>query len=288
MKLSVALLVTLGCISTTEANDCNANWADSYGDNCQKYADNDWCSPTGGYGSEWRAGWGTIEKYAVDGKDAFVCPQCGCGNTEKTGWEAEELWVEDVGQCADVSGNTITTNFNYRITDLLQGQRPTAGNRQECFAKCDAMNKDVPLQGCVWDPWSYDKNCIMYTVEAYKGQIAQGSGSTGGVNYYCYFRKAVLENNNRGCWTECNGKQGPCLFCGAKGMCCTRKAGWTDFSNGCENTFGGKYNHACGLPDDYKIDCSDAGQGEPVAQRLALIVKCYKEQMEALKQQLAG
>ena len=40
--------------------------------------------------------------------------------------------------------------------------------------------------------------------------------------------------------------------------------------------------------DDYKIDCSDAGQGEPVAQRLALIVKCYKEQMEALKQQLAG
>ena len=62
---------------------------------------------------------------------------------------------------------------------------------------------------------------------------------------------AVLENNNRGCWGECNGKQGPCLFCGAYGMCCTRKAGWTDFSNGCENTFGGKYNHACGLPGHY-------------------------------------
>ena len=110
------------------------------------------------------------------------------------GWEAEELWVEDVGQCADVNGNTITTNFNYRIKDLVAGQRPeaTAGNRQECFAKCDAMNKDVPLQGCVWDPWSYDKNCIMYTVEAYKGQIAKGSGSTGTVNYYCYFRKGNL------------------------------------------------------------------------------------------------
>ena len=66
-------------------SDCNANWADSFGDNCQKYADKDWCSPTGGYGSEWRAGWGTIENYAVDGKSAFVCPQCGCGNTEKTG-----------------------------------------------------------------------------------------------------------------------------------------------------------------------------------------------------------
>ena len=66
-----------------------------------------------------------------------------------------------------------------------------------------------------------------------------------------FFILAVLENNNRGCWTECNGKQGPCLFCGAKGMCCTRKAGWTDFSNGCENTFGGKYNHACGLPGHY-------------------------------------
>ena len=135
---------------------------------------------------------------------------------------------------------------------------------------------------------------------------------------------AVLENNNRGCWGECNGKQGPCLFCGAYGMCCTRKAGWTDFSNGCENTFGGKYNHACGLPghyfdrfyrttmklfivfvfffiifmfcklcflnfiDDYEIECSDVGQGQPVAQRLELIVKCYKAEMQTLKQELAG
>jgi len=293
MKLSVALMATLGCISMTKANDCNADWADSFGNNCQKWADKGWCSPTGGYGIEWNAGWGKIENYAKDGQDAFVCPQCGCGK-EKTGWEAEERWVEDVGQCADVNGKTIGTTFNYRITDLVQGQRPeaTAGNRQECFAKCDAMNKVVPLQGCTWNPWGVQKNCIMYTVDAYKGRIAKGSGSTaneyGSVNYYCYFRKAVLENNNRGCWGECNGKQGPCLFCGAYGMCCTRKAGWTDFSNGCENTFGGKYNHACGLPDDYEIECSDVGQGQPVAQRLELIVKCYKAEMQTLKQELAG
>jgi len=293
MKLSVVLMATLGCISMTKANDCNADWTDSFGNNCQKWADKAWCSPTGGYGIEWNAGWGKIENYAKDGQDAFVCPQCGCGK-EKTGWEAEERWVEDVGQCADVNGKTIGTTFNYRITDLVQGQRPeaTAGNRQECFAKCDAMNKVVPLQGCTWNPWGVQKNCIMYTVDAYKGRIAKGSGSTaneyGSVNYYCYFRKAVLENNNRGCWGECNGKQGPCLFCGAYGMCCTRKAGWTDFSNGCENTFGGKYNHACGLPDDYEIECSDVGQGQPVAQRLELIVKCYKAEMQTLKQELAG
>ena len=114
------------------------------------------------------------------------------------GWEAEERWVEDVGQCADVNGKTIGTTFNYRITDLVQGQRPeaTAGNRQECFAKCDAMNKVVPLQGCTWNPWGVQKNCIMYTVDAYKGRIAKGSGSTaneyGSVNYYCYFRKGNL------------------------------------------------------------------------------------------------
>ena len=55
----------------------------------------------------------------------------------------------------------------------------------------------------------------------------------------------ILENEdpdilNKGldCYRHCQD-QGPCEWCGKKGMCCTRYAGWKDIRNGCDGTFGG-------------------------------------------------
>ena len=61
---------------------CNPDFVDSYGFNCEDYAI-DYCTECGGYGRDWPEGEGeTFEKYANDGEDATVCPQCGCqGNS---------------------------------------------------------------------------------------------------------------------------------------------------------------------------------------------------------------
>ena len=54
-----------------------------------------------------------------------------------------------------------------------------------------------------------------------------------------------LTNTGVDCLGRCGMKQGPCEWCGPKGMCCTRKVGWTDTSNGCDGTFGGLTTHEC-------------------------------------------
>ena len=51
--------------------------------------------------------------------------------------------------------------------------------------------------------------------------------------------------------SQCGDKQGPCLWCGSDGMCCTKKSDWTDASNGCDGTFGGLTQHECVLPRKY-------------------------------------
>ena len=57
----------------------------------------------------------------------------------------------------------------------------------------------------------------------------------------------ALQNKGKNCWSHCNGQQGPCSWCGTEGMCCTKKPGWTDTSNGCDGTFGGLTGHKCFL-----------------------------------------
>lgn len=47
------------------------------------------------------------------------------------------------------------------------------------------------------------------------------------------------------CLIHCNNRQGLCVWCGSGGMCCTKKPGWLDTSNGCDGTFGGESKHEC-------------------------------------------
>lgn len=39
---------------------------------------NEWCDPSGGYGSKWKDKWGTFEERSKNGQNANFCPQCGC------------------------------------------------------------------------------------------------------------------------------------------------------------------------------------------------------------------
>ena len=58
---------------------------------------------------------------------------------------------------------------------------------------------------------------------------------------------APIQNEGMNCWKHCQKRQGPCSWCGAQGMCCTQKPGWSDMSNGCDGTFGGRKAHECAL-----------------------------------------
>ena len=56
---------------------------------------------------------------------------------------------------------------------------------------------------------------------------------------------ADAENTGKDCWYECGEKQGPCEWCGSMNLCCTQKVDWTDYSNGCDGTIGGRTTHQC-------------------------------------------
>ena len=63
---------------------------------------------------------------------------------------------------------------------------------------------------------------------------------------YYFHVLATLQNEGVDCWLKCGG-QGLCSWCGTRGMCCTKKPGWLDYSNGCDGTFGGPTQHECVL-----------------------------------------
>ena len=69
------------------------------------------------------------------------------------------------------------------------------------------------------------------------------------LTYLIYYQTPTLELQNTGedCWHHCDSKQGPCSWCGTRGMCC--KNGWHDISNGCDGTFGGISMHECVLKE---------------------------------------
>jgi len=68
------------------------------------------------------------------------------------------------------------------------------------------------------------------------------NGSIGGGGYHACVSAATLLNPGANCWKGCNGKQGPCAWCGT-GLCC--RIGWHDRRNGCNGYIGGAGYHAC-------------------------------------------
>jgi len=61
-------------------------WADAKGNDCEDYAEGEFCTRHGGYGDAWLDEWGTFEDAAYDGKSAKqVCCFCGGGLREAAG-----------------------------------------------------------------------------------------------------------------------------------------------------------------------------------------------------------
>lgn len=68
-------------------------WEDSKGNDCEDYAEGEWCTRRGGYGDAWLDEWGTFEDRATKGKSAKeVC--CICGGGFNKDEEAEEASKE--------------------------------------------------------------------------------------------------------------------------------------------------------------------------------------------------
>ena len=60
---------------------------------------------------------------------------------------------------------------------------------------------------------------------------------------FSYFSELI--NDGKDCWANCGNQQGPCNWCGSKGVCC--RVDWSDTSNGCDGTIGGNNIHECVL-----------------------------------------
>lgn len=55
-------------------------WKDAKGNDCEDYAEGEWCNRHGGYGDAWLDEWGSFEDVATNGKSAKdVCCVCGGG-----------------------------------------------------------------------------------------------------------------------------------------------------------------------------------------------------------------
>ena len=60
-----------------------------------------------------------------------------------------------------------------------------------------------------------------------------------------YFFIVGVSNEGEECYEKCRNNQGPCEWCGSKGVCCTQKIGWNDTSKGCDGEIGGTTVHEC-------------------------------------------
>jgi len=59
-------------------------WADKKGNDCEDYAEGQWCNRHGGYGDAWLDDWGKFEDVANKGKTALqVCCVCGGGQRKE-------------------------------------------------------------------------------------------------------------------------------------------------------------------------------------------------------------
>jgi len=133
---------------------------------------------------------------------------------------------------------------------------------RDCRHRCDidpsCTGYVMPNSYVDWRYWRQFPNWC----ETYTSLGVTGDGSSNKHGYKCHAKipdekndayisnidpKDGLLNKGKDCWSHCNGSQGPCLWCGNFGYCCTQKPGWTDVSNGCDGSIGGQTGHECSL-----------------------------------------
>jgi len=57
---------------------CDPSWTSRTGKTCKDYEVNNWCTKDGNYGTGWEETFKDFDYWALNGRSALVCPQCGC------------------------------------------------------------------------------------------------------------------------------------------------------------------------------------------------------------------
>jgi len=142
---------------------CNADFIDKWGDNCQRYGDNNWCNSTGGYGDNWKQDWGKFEDYTTDqGENARLCPQCGC--SDACIWAEWQDWSTCSLTCGDGRRNRVRMKYKmeqlggYCDSDKNPQVESVSCNTQPCPVTCDTC------KGCI-----SNNKCTSYDVTGEKG-----------------------------------------------------------------------------------------------------------------------
>jgi len=126
-----------------ESSKCDANWISNSESTCKMYEDNNWCTKDGSYGTGWIDSFGIFDKWAVDGRSALVCPQCGC----------KDSCASDA--CKKYPKNACANGVAYGCkTDVWVRTR----KRSICWASCTTSQGNigtvellVPSNGTIWD-----------------------------------------------------------------------------------------------------------------------------------------
>eukprot|EP00038_Savillea_parva_P002684 m.116461 g.116461 ORF g.116461 m.116461 type:complete len:1324 (+) comp10922_c1_seq1:228-4199(+) len=129
----------------TVCQDSIAGWADSYGATCQRYANENWCLPSGTTGPAWQSYWGTIEEYSTTYNGQLTsaydaCCVCGGGEhvrltttgmplstTMPTTTEAVSLWECIHNSCIQQPVVPVCANGVQFMND--------------CWARCFGVNQ---------------------------------------------------------------------------------------------------------------------------------------------------
>jgi len=112
-------------LSATDSHKsgCNPSWKSTTGHSCQNYANEGWCTPTGGYGKNWKTDWGSFDDWAVHGLSALdACTQCGCSSESITEQEYEaEYQAEEMRALEGMEADSVFTAdlFQYYAVQLF-------------------------------------------------------------------------------------------------------------------------------------------------------------------------
>jgi len=140
----------------------------------------------------------------------------------------------------------ILADINYSRGDI-SGLNPVRGKletKEMCQKRCQDTSE------CFFFTWVGDEypgssnhgDCYL------KDGNIKGTDDIVGLHSGPKFCSPGLMNAGKDCWSDCNGQQGACDWCGSNGMCCEK--GYSDTSNGCNGNFGGSGYHACVLPPE--------------------------------------
>lgn len=136
-----------------------AGWTDADGDGCVGYAQNSWCTASGGYDLGWHDEWGSFADMMHDGKSPLdACCACGAGTKADDGSSSSQVYVSaDTGFFWRTTWNGCKCKMSW--TDEFFGS---------CSSACCNLDSDPLGDWCMVDDvecedadWGYCKPALL-------------------------------------------------------------------------------------------------------------------------------